>query len=257
MLKALTALIAVTAAACTSPGSARQVKQDSAATAQSATSADATTPVGAASAATSPSTVQRGAHAEGDTSVRELQRRADRSRIAGDSAAKVWMVEVSDFQCPFCARFHAESYDLIKKEYVATGRVKLAYVNFPLPMHANAFPAAEASLCAGAQGRFWEMHDILFRTQEAWSNRASATALFDTLARAAGVQLPAFQRCMRGRVMQGLVQQDLDRGTQSGIRSTPTFFIGDTAIRGAQPITVFRQVLDTALARAARGRSAP
>lgn len=255
MLKVLTALIAVTAAACTSPGSARQVKQDSAAT-QSATSAGAATPVGAASAAASASAVER-AHSDSDASVRELQRRADRSRIAGDSAAKVWMVEVSDFQCPFCARFHAESYDVIKKEYVATGRVKLAYVNFPLPMHANAFPAAEAALCAGAQGRFWEMHDALFRTQESWSDRASNTALFDTLAKATGVQLPAFQRCMRGRVMQGLVQQDLDRGTQSGVRSTPTFFIGDTAIRGAQPIAVFRQVLDTALARAARGRSAP
>jgi protein-disulfide isomerase len=167
------------------------------------------------------------------------------------------MVEVSDFQCPFCSRFHTESYSHLHKEYIATGRVKLAYVNFPLPMHANAFPAAEASMCAGAQGRFWQMHDALFRTQEAWSEKSTTTAMFDTLAVSAGVKLPAFQQCMRDHVMRSLVQQDLDRGKESGVRSTPTFFIGDTAILGAQPVEVFRRVLDTAIARAARGRGSP
>ena len=163
------------------------------------------------------------------------------------------MVEVSDFQCPFCARFHEESYKEIHREYVATGRVRLAYVNFPLPNHEHAWPAAEAALCAGAQGRFWEMHDALFRTQPVWSSRSLVQPLFDTLATMAGVRVPAFQQCMKNRVMQGLVQQDLDRGQQSGIRSTPTFFIGDTTIVGAQPVAVFRRALDEALARAARG----
>ncbi len=236
---AVLALIA--AIACTSPGSARQVPSDS----------GSAEPVEAAAANT---VAEVSSGDAGDSVVRDMQRRADRSRIIGDTLAPVWMVEVSDFQCPYCSRFHVESYAEIHREYIATGRVKLAYVNFPLPMHEHAWPAAEAALCAGAQGRFWEMHDALFRTQAVWSAMPSVISLFDSTANGAGVKLPAFQRCMRDRVMRGLVQQDFDRGQTSGVRSTPTFFIGDTAMTGAQPIAEFRRVLDAALARAARGR---
>jgi len=234
-------LALISAIACTSPGSARQVSSDT----------GSAEPVLTATTGNAAETPPSGTD---DSVVRDMQRRADRSRIIGDTAAPVWMVEVSDFQCPFCSRFHIESYAQIHREYIATGRVKLAYVNFPLPMHEHAWPAAEAALCAGAQGRFWEMHDALFRTQAAWSARPSVISLFDTMAGGAGVKVPAFQQCMRDRVMRGLVQQDFDRGQTSGVRSTPTFFIGDTAMLGAQPIAEFRRVLDTALARAARGR---
>lgn len=249
-MRRLTALALATAVACTSPGNARSVAGDT-----SKGEPDAST---AATARAEPAaSIQDAAMSATDTGRRELERRADRARIAGDTAAPVWMVEVSDFQCPFCARFHSESYSHIRKEYIATGRVKLAYVNFPLPMHANAFPAAEASMCAGAQGRFWQMHDALFRTQATWSEQPTSVTMFDTLAVSAGVKLPGFQQCMRDHVMRGIVQQDMDRGKESGVRSTPTFFIGDTAILGAQPVEVFRRVLDTALARAARGRGTP
>ena len=230
----------VTALACTSSGNARQATVD---TATTRSGPIVTTAAAAAPAQTSAA----------DTAAQALQRKADRSRIAGDSTAKVWLVEVSDFQCPFCARFHDETYKEIQRDYVATGRIRLAYVNFPLPMHEHAWPAAEAALCAGAQGRFWEMHDALFQSQTVWSGRTSVVPLFDTLAKAVGVRQADFQRCMRDRVMQGLVQQDFDRGKESGIRSTPTFFVGDTAIVGAQPVAVFRRVLDNALAKAARG----
>lgn len=248
-MRQLVVLALATAIACTSPGNARSVAGDT----SKATTADTG---GTAATAKNPASQQM-AGPSSDTGVRELQRRADRARIAGDSAAPVWMVEVSDFQCPYCGRFHTESYTRLHNEYIATGRVKLAYVNFPLPMHANAFPAAEASMCAGAQGRFWQMHDALFRTQASWSEQATTVTMFDSLAASAGVKLPAFQQCMRDHVMRGLVQQDMDRGTESGVRSTPTFFVGDTAILGAQPVEVFRRVLDTAIARAARGRGSP
>ena len=245
MARLLSILALASVVGCTSPGNARQV------------STDTTAAVTAAPASVAPSPTAETKAPIVSTDARELQRRADRARIAGDSAAPVWMVEVSDFQCPFCARFHAESYAAIRKEYIETGRVKLAYMNFPLPMHEHAFVAAEAALCAGAQGRFWQMHDALFTTQQAWSKHPSPAALFDTLATAVGARRPEFHQCMQDRVMQGLVQQDLDRGTESGVRSTPTFFIGDTAITGAQPLAVFRTVLDTAVARAARGRRSP
>jgi protein-disulfide isomerase len=194
----------------------------------------------------------------GTDSVADAARqRADRSRILGDSAARVWMVEVSDFQCPFCARFHRQTFSEIRRAYIATGKVKLAYVNHPLANHQHAWLAAEAALCAGAQGKFWEMHDALFNTQEAWSERPTAEPLFDSLALHVGVAAPAYRQCMRDHVMRGLVQQDLDRSTESGVGSTPTFFVGDTAILGAYPTPVFRRVLDSAVARAARGARSP
>jgi protein-disulfide isomerase len=191
-----------------------------------------------------------------DTAGDAMRQRADRARILGDPAAQVWMVEVSDFQCPFCARFHRETFSELRSAYITPGKVKLAYVNFPLEMHQHAWPAAEAAMCAGALGKYWEMHNALFTTQETWAALPNAEPMFDSLARSVGVPAPAYRQCMSDHVMRPLVQQDFDRSKQSGVGSTPTFFVGDTAILGAYPTPVFRRVIYSAVARAARrGRS--
>jgi protein-disulfide isomerase len=198
--------------------------------------------------------VARGAGRPASDSARTaddpLVRRADRARVRGDSAAKVWMVEVSDFQCPYCKGWHDETYPVVLRDYVATGRVKMAYVNFPLPMHQQAWPAAEAAMCAGAQGKFWEMHDALFAAQAAWSARP---AVFDSLAGAVGVDVAAWRQCVGSKAMRRLIQSDYDRSQRAGVNSTPTFIIGDQTIEGAQPADVFRRALDSALARAGGG----
>jgi protein-disulfide isomerase len=93
---------------------------------------------------------------------------ADQARILGRPTAPVWVVEVSDFQCPYCKMWHDSTYETLKREYVNTGKVRLAYINFPLEKHRNAMPAAEAAMCAAAQGKFWEMHDALFDAQAKW-----------------------------------------------------------------------------------------
>lgn len=243
-LRCLVVLAGATFLGCTSrEGSARQ---------SSAGSASG----GTSSAAAAPSTPLL-VGAPGDSSGQAQRQLADRSRILGDPAAKVWLVEVSDFQCPFCARFHRETFSELRNAYIATGKVKLAYVNFPLAMHQHAWPAAEAALCAGAQGKYWEMHDALFMTQEKWAELPNAEPMFDSLARRAGVAAPAYRKCMTDHVMRALVQQDFDRSKESGVGSTPTFFVGDTAILGAYPTPVFRRVLDSAVARAARGARSP
>src|SRR6185312_9267774 len=77
-----------------------------------------------------------------------LSARMDRARIEGDEHAHLWFVIVSDFQCPYCRQFHDQTFDALRRQYVATGKMRIAYVNFPLPMHANAWPAAEAAMCA-------------------------------------------------------------------------------------------------------------
>ena len=101
-----------------------------------------------------------------------ITKAADKGRATGNPAAAIWLVEVSDFQCPWCKKFHDETFATVKKEYVDSGKIRLAYLNLPLSMHANAMPAAIAAMCASAQGKFWEMHDKLFDTQQTWEKRS-------------------------------------------------------------------------------------
>lgn len=178
---------------------------------------------------------------------------ADTSRIRGSAGAPVWLIEVSDYQCPFCRDWHRQTFPAIDREYIQTGRVRFAYLHFPLNSHPHAPLAAEASLCTGAQGRFWAMHDRLFATQETWSRLPDAAALFDSLARDTGVEAAAYDACMASDVMLAVIEGDRERMRQAGVASTPTFFVGDQRIEGAQPIEVFRAVLDAALAGAAGG----
>jgi len=175
---------------------------------------------------------------------------ADRSRIRGAETAKVWLVEVSDFQCPFCKQWHDETFAKIDQEYVKTGKVRLAYLNFPLTrIHKNAQAAAEAAMCAGVQGKFWELHESLFQTQPKWADLKSPLAVFDSLARAAKVDPKGWNNCMTTHATAKLIQADRDLSTQAGVESTPTFFIGDRALAGAYPVDTFRVAIDQALAK--------
>jgi protein-disulfide isomerase len=183
-----------------------------------------------------------------------LAKRADQGRIMGRATAPVWLVEVSDFQCPFCKQWHDQSYGEIKRAYVDSGKVRLAYVNFPLSMHHNAMPAAETAMCAAAQDKFWPLHDALFATQLQWEKLPAPQQMFDSLASAAGVDMGAFHKCVSGHLMKATIDADIDRATKAGVESTPTFLIGGTMVTGAQPLAVFRQVLDSALALARAGK---
>jgi protein-disulfide isomerase len=175
---------------------------------------------------------------------------ADRARIRGAETAKVWLVEVSDFQCPFCKQWHDETFAKIDQEYVKTGKVRLAYLNFPLSrIHKNAQAAAEAAMCAGVQGKFWELHESLFQTQPKWADLKSPIAVFDSLARAAKVDPKGWSTCMTTHATAKLIQADRDRSTQAGVESTPTFFIGDRALAGAYPVDTFRVAIDQAIAK--------
>ena len=179
-----------------------------------------------------------------------LSTRADRARIRGADSARVWLVEVSDFQCPFCKQWHDETFAKIDQEYVKTGKVRMAYLNFPLTrIHKNAQIAAEAAMCAGVQGKFWELHNSLFQTQPKWAEAKTPIVVFDSLARSAGVELKAWDRCMTSHAMAKLIDADRDRSARAGVESTPTFFVGDRALAGAYPVDTFRVAIDQALAK--------
>ena len=105
-------------------------------------------------------------------------------------------------------------------------------------------------MCAGVQGKFWELHSSLFDTQSKWAALKSPLEMFDSLARAAGVEPKAWNTCMSTHATAKVIEADRDRSTRAGVESTPTFFVGDRALAGAYPIDTFRVAIDQALAKA-------
>jgi len=175
--------------------------------------------------------------------------RADLARIQGSPIAPLWVIEVSDFQCPYCKQWHDQTYNAFIDQYVKTGKVRLAYVNFPLGIHAHAFPAAEAAMCAGVQNKFWPMHDSLFASQGRWESGADPKATFDSLARETGLDMPRWRDCVQSGKMRPLIQADHDRASQAGVGATPSFMIGDKLLTGAQPLIDMQRVIDSALVK--------
>lgn len=183
-----------------------------------------------------------------------MLKRADHARIEGSPTATVWLIEMSDFQCPFCRRWHEDTYPAIKRDYVDAGKIRIAYVNLPLSMHKNALNAARAAMCAAAQDRFWPMHDQLFQAQASWESLADPTAVFDTLAKRSGVDVTAMHACLASHVMDKLITADAERAHAAGASSTPTFMVPGQPqlIAGAEPLPLFRQALDAALAASSK-----
>jgi protein-disulfide isomerase len=179
---------------------------------------------------------------------------ADSGRIRGNRSQNVlWIVEASDFQCPYCKMWHDSTYYALVREYVESGKVVLAYLNFPLRQHQNAMPAAEAAMCASVQNKFWPMHDALFTSQARWETLPDAMPTFDSTAAHLGVAMPAWRDCVTRHLTQPLIEADYSRSQSAGVKSTPTFFVGDQQLAGFEPYAVFRQVVEAQLAK--RGAS--
>ena len=176
---------------------------------------------------------------------------ADRGRIRGAGTASVWLVEVSDFQCPYCKQWHDQSFAAIDREFVQTGKVRLAYLNFPLSsIHKNARAASEAAMCASVQDKFWPLHESLFTTQPRWATMDNPIPVFDSLAVAAGANAASWRQCMTSHATLPLIEADRDRSSRAGVQSTPTFFIGDRKLEGAYPVDSFRVAIEAAIAKA-------
>lgn len=212
---------------------------------------------GEADAHTAPGATSQAAAAASDSAREALLRRADLGRIKGSDTASTWLVVVSDFQCPYCRMWHREVAPRIERDYMRTGRIRIAYLNLPISTHRNAWPAHEVAMCAAEQGRFWPVADALFETQDAWKRRSDARAFFDSLAgtlagpRAGpdAIDHARLRACVAAGELRPLIKADYDRSARLGIGSTPSFFIGRHVIVGAQPYEAFASALDSALAR--------
>ena len=167
-------------------------------------------------------------------------------RIRGSAAAPVTVYEMSDFQCPFCRTFALTTFPEIDSLYIATGKVRWAFVNFPLTsVHDNALAAAEVGVCAAQQNAFWRVHDLLYQHQDVWAPLKQPEAFFLTLADSARISRPALLACVQAPATREALQQEAEGAQRSGANSTPTFYIEGGLLTGAQPMPIFRQVLDS------------
>lgn len=178
-----------------------------------------------------------------------LTTRADLGRIDGSSSAKIWVVEISDFQCPYCKEWHDLTYPGIRDKFVKTGKIRLAYINFPLSQHRNALRAATAAMCASVQGKFWPMQDSLFTTQNLWGESGNPDATFEALAGKLGVNVPTWRSCLSSKSIHSLIEADMDRAKRAGVESTPSFIVGGRLIEGARPLDVMEKAINDALAK--------
>ncbi|MBI4361832.1 MAG: DsbA family protein, partial [Euryarchaeota archaeon] len=166
----------------------------------------------------------------------------------GSPQAKVTIIEFSDFQCPFCARWFTDTYPQILRDYVDTGKARLVYRDLPLEsIHPNALPAAEAAECADEQGKFWDYHDALFRNQGTWAGLPGAKDYFKQLAADQKLNAQTFAKCLDESKYREEVLNDLKDAQAAGATGTPAFYINGRKIDGAQPYAVFQRTIEEAL----------
>jgi protein-disulfide isomerase len=179
-----------------------------------------------------------------------------RAPIRGAATARLALVEVSDFECPFCARYSNTTSGQLVNEFVNTGKIRYAFVHMPVASHRNAFKAAEASMCAADQGKFWEMKERLFTVA---GQGGLVRARLPESATAIGIRADTFNTCLDSARHAPAVQADLTMVRPLAIRGTPTFFLGTVdpktlsfkasrRIVGSKTFAVFQATLNAMLA---------
>jgi protein-disulfide isomerase len=179
----------------------------------------------------------------------------------GDAAAPVVLVMYSDYQCPFCGRFERDTLPAIEREYVATGKVRVAMRQHPLErLHPQALAAAVAAVCSGRQGHFWQMHAALFAHQQDLGD-----ARITTEAKRLELDLVAFASCRAADPIRESVQAEGGQADAFGLMGTPAFLIGrvqpdgrvkiTSVVSGARPRGEFRRAIDEALKERQTSRS--
>jgi protein-disulfide isomerase len=162
--------------------------------------------------------------------------------VFGKKDAPITIVEFSDFQCPFCSRA-AETVTQLKKKY--GNKIQLAFKHFPLPMHQQARPASEASMCVNEQStdKFWKFHDAAFKNQDKLDK-----ASLEKYAKDAGADMKKFNECIESKKFADYVQKDMEYGEKIGVKSTPTFFVNGQIVSGAVPIETFSEIIEEEMA---------
>ncbi|MDH5574694.1 MAG: DsbA family protein [Nitrospirota bacterium] len=171
--------------------------------------------------------------------------------VLGDPTSGVGIIEFTDFQCPYCKRFHDHTFGKIKEQYIDTRKIQYQIRDFPLDFHDEALSAAVAARCANEQGQYWAMHHELFQHQ-----RELGADVYPKLAAKLGLEESQFMACLNDSTRQNAVEADLAYGKTIGVRGTPNFYVGhiqngqimkSERISGAQPFKKFSQIIDALL----------
>jgi protein-disulfide isomerase len=155
------------------------------------------------------------------------------SPVLGPPDAPITLVEFSDFECPFCSRV-VPTIKQLQQEY--PGKIKVVFKHLPLPMHQNAKLAARASIAAQNQGKFWEMHDMIFANQ-----KGITEASVKQWAKELKLNLAKFTADLNSPATNTRVEQDMQLANTVGARSTPTFYLNGAQVRGALPIDMWKK----------------
>ncbi len=171
----------------------------------------------------------------------------------GSREAKVAIVEFTDYQCPYCAKYHSQTFDMLKKEYIDTGKVQYFLRDFPLDFHDHAKGAAIAANCAGEQDAYWQMMDRLFANQSELGDE-----LYQQSAQSLDLNMEQFEACRNSPDQAITIEEDMASGQEIGVDGTPAFFIGRVQngqlvdakkVSGAQPLTVFSRIIEPLLGK--------
>lgn len=179
--------------------------------------------------------------------------------LMGSQTAPVQILEFADFECPACGSFANLTEPDVRKRLVETGQASFRFMDFPLPIHRNTWDASMAAACANEQGRFWEMHDQIFLTQDQWNGEVTnrPKAVFSRLARAIGLNESQWDDCYDSQKYKLNIAANMREGERRLVQSTPTFVIGDKMIPGALGFDQLKAYVDSAAALAARSPVEP
>ncbi len=166
--------------------------------------------------------------------------------VLGDQNALVTIVEYSDFQCPFCAKFFKETESALREKYIKTGKVKFIYRNFAF-LGEESLWAANAARCAGEQDKFWQYHDYLYNNQQGENLGAFSKDNLKSFAAAIGLDKEKFNACLESEKYTDLIQKETQAGGEAGVQGTPANFINGTLYPGALPTATFLQIIDSEL----------
>ena len=183
----------------------------------------------------------QGSTAANTNTIRRVDVSTDDDPSIGPDNAPVTIIEFSDYQCPYCQVWYKQVYQELLATY--PNKIRFVYRDMPLPMHAEAVPAAEAADCAGEQGAYWKYHDALF-SQQYGLNQAA----YQKYAADLGLDTKAFNTCIASNKFLSEVQADASDAAKVGINGTPSFVVNGRIMVGALPIADFKAVIDEELA---------
>ncbi len=247
----IASLLALTStlAACAATAPAGSAQPGATALSSAAPTSTAVALTSTTAALTSTATVTNTGALAVTESMAKLNISGERYATLGDPNAPITVVEFSDYGCPFCERYVSATYPQIKADFIDTGKVFYVFKDFPIvELHPQAKLAAVAAECAGDQGKYWDMHGLLFANQKTWDTDATgALKAFRGYAKQLALDSTTFSVCVAEQQHLDEIEADIALGQRLGTTGTPTFVINGKQLVGAQAYAAFRNAINNEL----------